>query len=127
MKIKTNIYHITADNGQQYEDYTPFSVTIHAQNEEQAIRKGLDKISKDFFIDRAALTNGSAELVFANVEIEVPTPDPIQKDIGSNTVTYHYDRKQLEINSGLDKVSFDDKREFILLHQYLTELLKTLE
>jgi hypothetical protein len=33
----------------------------------------------------------------------------------------------LEINSGLDKVSFDDKREFILLQQYLTELLKTLE
>jgi hypothetical protein len=126
MKLKTNIYHVTADNGQQYEDYTSFSVTIHAQNEEQAIRKGLDKISKDFFIDREALTNGSAELIFADAEIEVPTPEPLKATISEIDFNFYFDTNCLFIGIGSKGYTFN-AGEIRAIHNYLTNIVGNLK
>lgn len=70
----TNIYHVSSDNGQSYEDYQDFTWTIAAQNEEAAIN-----VVKAGNIECHGMINFHARLVFKNVEV---SSEQINKQIG---------------------------------------------
>lgn len=123
MRIKTNIYHCTADNGEKYEDFTSFSATIQARNQKEADRLGLEYLVASTGIYKEKLCNFSADLRFENIEMEVETPTPFKRDIGSNTLTYHFDQDVLNLDSGCDTITFDGEDEIQLVGNYIQNLL----
>lgn len=127
MKILTNIYHVSADNGEQYEDKSDFATTVHARNENEAVQKGLDQLAEKTGYDRnIGFHNAYAELVYSNVELEVPTPDPFTVDVDGVAFTYYYDLDRLEVKTYGDPGTIS-KRYIKDLANYLNTLAQSLE
>lgn len=97
MKIKTNIYHFTADNGLQYEDFTGYSEVVYAQNEDEAIKKGVAMLQNKLGQD-ATICHAEAFLVYENVEMDVPVPLPLRETIGCLNFKFDFETKNLTID-----------------------------
>jgi hypothetical protein len=97
MKIKTNIYHVTADNGLTREDRNDFSTTIHAKNEDEAVKKGVSDLSSEFGLNLNCFYHGHAVLIYKDVVIEVVTPEPLKTTIADVDFTYDYESDKLTL------------------------------
>jgi len=126
MKILTNIYHVSADNGEKYEDKSEYSATVHARHEDEAVKKGIAVMAEKAGIPAERLDNVYAELAFSNVELEVATPDPFTVDVDGVEFTYHYDLDRLEVKTYGDPGTIS-KRYLKELADYLAALVKSLE
>lgn len=71
---KTNIYHVSADNGLSFEDYWEDYWVIAAKGPKTAIKKAFEQFMKiNGYTEKAArkvFNNPSAELIFKNVILE---------------------------------------------------------
>lgn len=110
MRIKTNIYHFTADNGESYEDFTGYAETVYAKNEDEAVRKGV-AILRNKLGENARICEAVANLVFESVEMDVPTPEPLREVIEGIAFEFDFGTKNLTIDgryallpSGMDKL-----------------------
>lgn len=126
MKIKTNIYHVTADNGESYEDFTGYAATIQAKSEKDVIQLGLKKLAEVSGMESENLCHFDSTLVFENVELEVPTPEPVTITVDDVDFTYHYDREVLEVKIAYESAEIS-KKYLDGLAAYLNTLVKTLQ
>lgn len=125
MRIKTNIYHFSASNGLSYEDFTGYSETVYARNEDEAVKKGV-AILKCKLGQDAEICHPEATLVFENVEMEVPTPSPFTVDVDGVEFTYFYDLDRLGVKTYGDPGTIS-KRYIKDLANYFNALVQTLE
>lgn len=127
MKIKTNIYHVSADNGFDYEDFRQWEDTIYANNDTLAYKKAKRVLSEKSGIESNLLCNISVVCRFENVTMDIPTLDPITKTI--EEVNFAFDGKELRI--GIDEVTSSvhycfSPDSISLIKDYIDEVFETL-
>lgn len=78
--MKTNIYSVTGNNGQSYEDYDKDTVVVEAPNIHEATVKGAEKLR-----ERGCHQDVQATLEFENVTMKKPKPpEPKCKHCGKS-------------------------------------------